>query len=65
MTPLQFITDASYQYNVPCGAIGEAFNIPIRILDGKHSYEVLSYYYDEESKSMCLDISVIETKKRI
>jgi hypothetical protein len=45
MSPVDFIRGGDH-YNDPIGEHQAAIDEPIKITDGKHTYEVLSYYVD-------------------
>ena len=61
MTPLDFITTlADDCYNTPAGQIQETQQENIRIFSSSKEWQILSYYYNEEYKCMCLDIEKIK-----
>lgn len=60
MRPIDFVTQLGDDYNAPVGAVVEALEQPIIIRGFAREYEVLSYYFDEDSGRMVLDILDIE-----
>jgi hypothetical protein len=62
--PIDFVTDIAGGYNDPVGKVAPALTKNIRIFAVDGEYEVLSYYFDEDSKRMMLDIQRKETPKK-
>ncbi len=56
MTPLDFLTDCADEYNRPSGETIEAMKKSIAIFSEGEEWTVLSYYYNEDTGRMTLDI---------
>lgn len=57
MNPLDFVNyDGGSNYNAPVGAVNEAMNKPLIIRSVNHEWKVLSYWFDDETNRMVIDI---------
>ena len=57
MKPVEFLVfDGDSSPNTPVYQIAEAMQRDIKVFTSKGECEILSYYYDEVSKCMTLDI---------
>lgn len=56
MTPLEFITKMDNSYNDPVGDVVAALKKTLKICSCSSEWGVLSYYFDDETGHMVLDI---------
>jgi hypothetical protein len=57
MTPLDFIKlMADNHYNTPAGILSDALTKQIKIHSASKKWRILSYYFDDKSQCMVIDI---------
>jgi hypothetical protein len=60
MTPIEFVVyGGDSQPNTPVYRIAEAMQLDCKVVGPKGEMEILSYYFDPDSKSMVLEVGYV------